>query len=254
MNRVAYIFRRNDGATLFDEKLCRMLDKISFRCAVITDWNDYLKKMEQCSDKTNSLLLIDPMAQGFNEQSFRKKILGEENLRNTKIILIRENSDDKLYSLEESLDVDGMIEKGHESYEIAFVLNRLLFSQHANRRLHPRALTKLSGSFVVKQAKTKKECVSVDLSVAGAFVKTAKPLAIGTELELQFTIPNLPHAVQCKGTVVHNRKTTSDDLYPSGMGIRFDDIFASDRSKLFDYISSRFLRIERRATNRSMIG
>lgn len=63
------------------------------------------------------------------------------------------------------------------------------------------------GEFVQKHA--------ADISAGGMFVETDRPVAVGTELTIKFTVAGHP-MVECKGRVVRHG--------PNGMGIQFVDI------------------------------
>ena len=61
-----------------------------------------------------------------------------------------------------------------------------------------------------------------NISKGGTFIRTDKPLEIGTEFVFALVIPHLPQAMRLRGRVVW---TTSLDVAtaesPAGMGIRF---------------------------------
>ena len=93
-----------------------------------------------------------------------------------------------------------------------------------------------------------------NISKGGTFIRTDKPLDIGTEFVFALTIPQLSEPVRLRGRVIwttSTEKATEDS--PPGMGIRFQ--YASDtersmtegvvetlmRSELGDHLSAKLL-------------
>ena len=61
---------------------------------------------------------------------------------------------------------------------------------------------------------------AVNIASGGVFVKTGAPMAVGTELELQFSVPVRYNALQAKGTVVWVDEISDNP----GMGVEFSSI------------------------------
>jgi type IV pilus assembly protein PilZ len=93
-----------------------------------------------------------------------------------------------------------------------------------------------------------------NISKGGTFIRTEKPLDVGTEFIFALAIPHLSEPLRLRGRVVWT--TTPDranDESPSGMGIRFqytDDKERADtegvveklmRDQLGDYLSAKLL-------------
>jgi type IV pilus assembly protein PilZ len=95
--------------------------------------------------------------------------------------------------------------------------------------------------FVTKVTYVLAECVqyyySQDLSLGGMFLETRKPFAVGTRLELDFSLPDTEARLRVKGEVV--RIVTPDplhrDLVP-GMGIIFAALTPESQSRLEDFL------------------
>lgn len=69
-----------------------------------------------------------------------------------------------------------------------------------------------------------------NISKGGTFIRTEKPLDVGTEFIFALAIPHLPEPLRLRGRVVWT--TTPDranDESPSGMGIRFQ--YADDKER-----------------------
>ncbi len=75
-----------------------------------------------------------------------------------------------------------------------------------------------------------------NISQMGVFVRTEKPLAIGTEIRLSFAPPGQP-SFKLVGVVAWiNRVRPSGDNPNPGMGVRFVDLKPDDRERLVDVI------------------
>jgi type IV pilus assembly protein PilZ len=61
---------------------------------------------------------------------------------------------------------------------------------------------------------------SQNLSLGGMFIKTDRPLPVGTELQIHFLLPDIIGAVTTEGVVMHNT-LDDEDAEAEGMGIEF---------------------------------
>ena len=75
-----------------------------------------------------------------------------------------------------------------------------------------------------------------DINEGGVFVETEKPHQAGTEVAMQFHLPGTGDVLQTVGRVV--RVSSGSQANPSGMGIEFDELTASDRSKIDSIVRS----------------
>ncbi len=76
-----------------------------------------------------------------------------------------------------------------------------------------------------------------NISKGGTFIRTAKPLAVGTEFVFVLSLPSYPDQLELKGEVVWTvpeGKETEEK--PAGMGIRFKFENAEERSKVDDFV------------------
>jgi len=76
---------------------------------------------------------------------------------------------------------------------------------------------------------------SRDLSEGGVFIQTDKPLQIGEELKLKFSLPDIEKVFEIKGEVIWASSKDSDDNM-KGMGIGFKDIQDEDKRLIQEYI------------------
>ena len=61
--------------------------------------------------------------------------------------------------------------------------------------------------------------IATNISLGGIFIKTPRPLAVGTVLRISFAIPQFESYVEANGVVIHTG--TPDAM---GMGIKFSEI------------------------------
>ena len=69
---------------------------------------------------------------------------------------------------------------------------------------------------------------AINLSRGGMFIKTARPLAIGTEIKLRFTIPGRKEVIETTGNIVRVVKPDHGPGHAPGMGIEFQALSKRD--------------------------
>ncbi len=76
-----------------------------------------------------------------------------------------------------------------------------------------------------------------NISKGGTFIRTSKPLEVGTEFVFVLSLPTLNEQLQLNGEVMW---VVTDDLasdeQPSGMGIKFRFDSDADRQKVEDFV------------------
>ena len=76
-----------------------------------------------------------------------------------------------------------------------------------------------------------------NISKGGTFIRTNKPLDVGTEFVFVLSIPGQPDHLQLKGEVVWTvEEDIADEERPAGMGIRFRFAEESERRELEDFV------------------
>ena len=97
-----------------------------------------------------------------------------------------------------------------------------------DRRQHPRVPVALKVAYRSK-GDLQKDLVT-DLSPGGLFVRTSKPLAIGTEVDLEVTLEDADMPMHVRGKVVWLRQRHG----PEGMGIQFTGVMGPVLAELID--------------------
>jgi uncharacterized protein (TIGR02266 family) len=84
--------------------------------------------------------------------------------------------------------------------------------------------------------------LSRDISVDGLFVRTTRPLAIGTKVQLEFVLPKL-RVFKVRGqvarTLAAHEVTSPGD---AGMGVRFDEIAKADLTAIQRFLEGHGVR------------
>ncbi len=79
--------------------------------------------------------------------------------------------------------------------------------------------------------------LSGDISEGGLFVSTYRPLAVGTPVDLEFSLPGGDHTVQAKGEVRWIREHSA--VQSRGVGIAFDELSDEDRDEIHAFCAAR---------------
>lgn len=112
-----------------------------------------------------------------------------------------------------------------------------LIKQAFERRQHPRftdVLTVESGDVLDLL-----DAATTDVSAGGLYIRTGRPLEVGTQYEMSLSSAQLPEPIQCLGEVVAVFETDLDDLdHPYGAGVRFISFVGEDGARFKDYLKS----------------
>jgi type IV pilus assembly protein PilZ len=76
-----------------------------------------------------------------------------------------------------------------------------------------------------------------NISKGGTFIRTSKPLDIGTEFMFVLSIPGQTEQLQLRGEVMWTvEESQANDQRPAGMGIRFRFVDPAEKKKLEDFV------------------
>ena len=70
---------------------------------------------------------------------------------------------------------------------------------------------------------------ALNLSLGGIYIKTRRPLARGSDVELEFEVPGAPRLFRTLGKVVRVVLPGEDEMEPSGMAIEFNPLSDEDK-------------------------
>ncbi len=111
---------------------------------------------------------------------------------------------------------------------------------HSENRNTPRVPLSVSVSYWVDghEREGTYHVSSVNVSEGGIFIATDLPLGLGTEVHLEFHLPNLDEAIQASGRVVWcGRTETADAGTILGKGIQFMECTERCRRHLAAYVT-----------------
>ena len=73
-----------------------------------------------------------------------------------------------------------------------------------------------------------------NLSGGGMCVMMDSPLAVGSEAQLEFTLPDAPNPICCTGQVVWSDKVRSSQK--TEVGLVFLDVSSADKARIEDFV------------------
>jgi Tfp pilus assembly protein PilZ len=106
------------------------------------------------------------------------------------------------------------------------------------KRAHPRVPTHIAAKLRLPDGSTQPAGEILNISLGGVFIETAEPLGFGTEIDIEFTVPDA--TIRCKGLIVWSTKSAPQRAGGrTGMGVRLMKIGVSEMRKLEAYIAGR---------------
>lgn len=75
-----------------------------------------------------------------------------------------------------------------------------------------------------------------DLGTGGVFIETTTPLALGSDVDLTFTLPDSKETVDAKGKVIWVQPEVPGKELSPGMGIQFEGFSSNQRAMLESFI------------------
>jgi type IV pilus assembly protein PilZ len=97
-----------------------------------------------------------------------------------------------------------------------------IVDEGSDQRVHPRAPIELKVEY--KKLNTFFADYTKNISKGGTFIKTDRPLPVGTEFLFKLTLPKRDHPFELKGTVIWTNQPSdvqNPEVEQMGMGIRF---------------------------------
>ncbi len=76
-----------------------------------------------------------------------------------------------------------------------------------------------------------------NINQGGLYIKTSKPLPPGTQINIQFLLPNNTRPIQVVGEVVWVNEKTTKGINP-GMGIKFGELDADAKAQINELVRS----------------
>ena len=74
-----------------------------------------------------------------------------------------------------------------------------------------------------------------NVNEGGVFIKTEQPAAPGTQVDLEFELPDRAGTIRAKGRVARIQES-DNDLEPNGMGVEFEELDTDARERINDFV------------------
>ena len=111
-------------------------------------------------------------------------------------------------------------------------------AQFAHSRLHPRAPLAIRVRCTTDDGK-RFDSLTGGIGGGGLFIESSSPLAPGTELTVEFALPDRPNQkFETRAKVAWTRSRPERYLLFPGMGIQFTDIDPEAQTRLIDLVDS----------------
>jgi uncharacterized protein (TIGR02266 family) len=111
-------------------------------------------------------------------------------------------------------------------------------AQFAHARAHPRAPLALKVRYTTSEGK-QFDSLTGGIGAGGLFIESSTPLAPGTELSVEFVLPDRPwEKHKAKAKVAWTRNKLERHLLFPGMGIQFTDIDEKSRKELVELVDA----------------
>jgi len=105
-------------------------------------------------------------------------------------------------------------------------------------RAHPRAPLAIKIRYATKEGK-QFESITGGIGGGGLFIESGAPLPVGSELTVEFTLPDRPlERMKAKARVAWVRKKPERYLLFPGMGVQFTDIHPQARQQVMDLVTA----------------
>ncbi|MGH7232981.1 MAG: TIGR02266 family protein [Nitrospiraceae bacterium] len=114
--------------------------------------------------------------------------------------------------------------------------------QEPERIPEPRIQPRLSLVLKVRYSTAGGKCVESragGIGGGGLFIESTTPLRVGTDLDLDFALPDNPTDwMVAKGTVAWVCPTSDQYTFSPGMGVRFTDISTEARGRVLEFVNT----------------
>lgn len=147
-----------------------------------------------------------------------QELRGQRGLSMTKIITVAEKDGLK--------ELEGSLKKGANGYLVRPISATGLYRTiHAQIEPHPRFSPRLKVIFKVSvtSGHSARSTYATAISEQGVFIRTLKPLPVGTVLKLGLDLPSA-RPITVDGEVIYSIPEDTEKLAEPGMGVRFLDL------------------------------
>jgi uncharacterized protein (TIGR02266 family) len=207
-----------------------LLERSGYEIITARTGIEALKKVQTEKPRLVFLDLVMPEMTGDAVCRFIKT---NKNLKHIPVVMVTTKADDD--------SRDRCHQAGCDDYMTKPVTQRDFFNKikkfiNLEKRRHPRAPIRISADCM--EGEVGYQYYTVDVSQSGMFIDTFKPLPLGAEITIKFSLPRQGAPVLVKGTVI---RTVPPSHAPegarSGMGVRFTNLSSEDSEKIRAYVA-----------------
>jgi len=110
--------------------------------------------------------------------------------------------------------------------------------RYAHARAHPRAPLAMKIRYTTPEGR-QFDSLTGGIGAGGLFIESSAPLAPGTELSVEFSLPDRPwEKHKAKGKVAWTRNKPERHLFFPGMGVQFTNIDEKSRNELLRLVAA----------------
>ncbi len=80
---------------------------------------------------------------------------------------------------------------------------------------------------------------TVNISGGGIYIKTKEPLPLNRTVHIRFTLPGIARVFDLHGLVVWTNPHPSRSSFPSGMGIKFENLDAEGKNLIAGFVKAK---------------
>jgi len=200
---------------------------------------DGMEAIEIIQNEKPDLVFMDMFMPKMNGDECCRLIKNSAGLKHIPIIMVTHGGKEE--DLERALDAgcDEIMTKP---------INRSLFQALAKKylqvqaRVEPRFSARLKVHFGTEMKNVLTD-YTVNLNTGGLFLATTNLLSIGTEMYVEFSLPDCDQPIYCRARVawINDPDSLFKPELPSGMGLQFIDITLSAMDAIRSYISKKDL-------------
>jgi len=206
-----------------------LLERSGYEILMAKSGGEAIKKIQ--TEKPD-LIFLDLIMPDMNGDAVCRFVKNNKSLKHIPVIMVTTKGDPESRQRCHQAGCDDFVTKPVTQRDLFEKINQFI---RVDRRKHTRAqlrvtVTTTGASFTFTE-------FSYDVSEGGVFVETNSPLAPGTSLELEFTLPEVSEPIKANGRSI---RAVTPDKAPKGrtpgMGIQFLGISPEDTGKIRDYI------------------
>lgn len=229
----------------FENQLLGKIQKLSAIAPLQIDLAQDFRDLEtrlKSSTQCYSVLLLDPFREDLEPDTFYTLWKSYQQKYLSHLVLV--TRPEGLASFKSPYPYSGHIQSHFTSYQVAFLLNRLVFGDYSERREFPRAAVNVPVEHTQNFETFEPIGEAVSLSSGGMFIRTDEELEKNALIHVRLIIREGKEFIECSGRVVYNRKQVPalEDVFPSGVGVCFRGINEIDRLKIGEYVRTSTLR------------